>query len=107
MEELKNVQKPEKPTYEELEGANKSLLSDNQKLFADNKRLNAAVDQLKALVEELGENRFMKRIEFLFKLVDEFNEKLFSPEVQQKAADEIVEALFPVEQPETPEEEKK
>ncbi len=105
MEELKNSQKAQKPTYEQIEEANKSLLLDNQKLYADNKRLNAAVDQLKALVEELGENRFMKRIEFLFKLVDEFNEKLFSPEVQQKAADEIVEALFPTEQPEASEKE--
>ena len=88
-EEKKEVAaQPQKFTYEQLEEIARTATTENQ--------------QLRAAVQQLNDARGLKRLEFLFNIVDHSIE--FGAELTAKAVKEITEALFA---PETPAEEAK
>ena len=54
---------------------------------------NADNDRLKDIISELSNVQFLKRLEFLFKIVE--NSKAFDADTITKATDEIRDVMFP------------
>src|SRR5574344_450686 len=74
---------PQKFTYEQLEEIARNAASENQ--------------QLRTAVQQLNDARGLKRLEFLFNVVEHSIE--FGPDITAKAVKEITEALFAPENP--------
>ena len=84
MEEMKVVKKESKK-QERPEVTMEQLIEANTQLYNQNK-------QLQNKVQELAQLAFLKKMEFLFKIVENYT--MFEPEYLEKATKEITDSLF-------------